>query len=326
MDLIKTALQAQAFAAGKNKYNITKWVYPLDLSTNPAFSGNKVVFFINVATNSKSTKAGLAGNKYELWGIPESDQYKVTGQALGKLAGEAGGFAGVPVASKMQRLSTAIALYIPNALMQATSVSWDEEDTSSVMNEMLDAGSKALGAPSEDGVVGGVKQAGNVVGSTVSAGAQAGMAKSFENAKRAQKILRVTPGNSKKELLFSAVNYRTFEFNYQFSPKSTEEAENVMNIIRTFKHHMLPEYAGEAKAFYIYPSEFNVKYYMGDAENKYIEKQMTAVLEGVSVDYTPNGQFNTFENGMPQQINLALRFKELSTPSKETSPYDSHGV
>ena len=93
-----------------------------------------------------------------------------------------------------------------------------------------------------------------------------------------------------------------------------------------FKHHMLPEFKDEAKFLYIYPSEFNIKYYKGSDENKYIEKQMTAVLTRVNVDYTPNGQFNTFANGMPTQINLTLSFRELSVPTKETSPYDAHGV
>jgi hypothetical protein len=120
--------------------------------------------------------------------------------------------------------------------------------------------------------------------------------------------------------------YNNIDFNYQFAPKSEKEAKVVMNIIRMFKHHMLPEYADDAKSMYIYPSEFNVKYYKGTEENVHIEKQITAVLQSVGVDYTPNGQFNTFKNGMPQQINLTLRFKELSTPSKETSPFDAHGV
>jgi hypothetical protein len=35
------------------------------------------------------------------------------------------------------------------------------------------------------------------------------------------------------------------------------------------------------------------------------------------VNYSPNGQFTAFENGMPTQINVTLTFKELATLTKE---------
>lgn len=307
-----------------NNYKFETLTYPEDLSVNPAFSGNKVVFFINVASASKITQAGAANKKYELWEIPESDQVKVTGQETAQAVQESTGTD--IIATKMMRLSSAIALYIPNSLIQGTTVSWDEEDMSSVAGEMLDAATKGATQDNPNTPEADTKGFWSTVGDTAKAGAESASAKVLANMKKTQRIARVTPGNSKKELLFSAVNFRSFDFNYQFTPKSESEAENVMNIIRMFKHHMLPEFANETKSIYIYPSEFNVKYYKGDTENQYIEKQMTAVLEGVNVDYTPNGQFNTFANGMPQQINLSLRFKELSMPSKETSPYDGHGV
>jgi hypothetical protein len=327
-----------------NDYKIESFVYPEDLGSNLAYSENKVLFFINVAAGSKLVKKDVGENKYELWDVPESDQVNFVGKATAEAV--------VPESlakTKMQRLSVAIALYVPNALVQGTTVGWDEEDLTSVAGEMLDSATKnttlgdagvaagtvaALAAVGglvggkRGAVVGGVLGIGSgLVGSgSAGAGAEAGSAAALRASARAQRTLRQTPGNSKKELLFSSVNFRTFDFNYQFAPKSPKEAENVMNIIRMFKHHMLPEFTSETKSIYIYPSEFNVKYYKGNKENPYIEKQMTAILEGVNVDYTPNGQFNTFANGMPQQINLSLRFKELSTPSKETSPYDSHGV
>lgn len=317
-------------ASTLTNYNISSFVYPLDLVSNPAFSGNKVVFFINVASASKLVQANVEGKKYELWDIPESDQVKVTGgEAAAALAPESA----IPViATKMQRLSTAIALYIPNSVVQGTSVGWDEEDLTSVMGDVLDAGTKALTQANENANAATDKAnaandgANGTISSVISAGVSSASAKVLANMKRTQRIARVTPGNSKKELLFNSVNFRTFDFNYQFTPKSRDEAANVMNIIRIFKHHMLPEYANASKSIYIYPSEFNVKYYKGNRENEYIEKQMTAVLEAVNIDYTPNGQFNTFVNGMPQQINLTLRFKELSVPTKETSPFDAHGV
>jgi len=89
-----------------------------------------------------------------------------------------------------------------------------------------------------------------------------------------------------------------------------------------FRYHMLPEYFDKTNFMYIYPSEFDVKYYSGDKENEHLEKQMTAVLTSCSINYTPDGQFNTFSNGMPTKIRMQLQFKELAVPTKETSPFD----
>jgi hypothetical protein len=89
---------------------------------------------------------------------------------------------------------------------------------------------------------------------------------------------------------------------------------------------MLPEYFDANQYLYIYPSEFEVKYYIKEKENELLEKYATAVLTSMNINYTPNGQFMTFADGMPTHINLDLRFKELSTPTKETSPSDKVGV
>jgi hypothetical protein len=36
----------------------------------------------------------------------------------------------------------------------------------------------------------------------------------------------------------------------------------------------------------------------------------------MSVNYTPNGAFNTFDDGMPTQINVQLAFLELAILTK----------
>jgi hypothetical protein len=155
---------------------------------------------------------------------------------------------------------------------------------------------------------------------------KAAVSKLLNGMSYVQKATGITPGNAKAEQLFKGVDFRTFNLEYQFTPKSEDEAKAVLDIIRLFRYHMLPEFYDDASFLYIYPSEFEVKYYKGDKENEFLEKQMTAVLTNCNINYTPNGQFNTFENGMPTQINMNLTFKELSKPDKSTSPYDRSGV
>ena len=123
--------------------------------------------------------------------------------------------------------------------------------------------------------------------------------------------------NPKKEQAFKNVDFRTFSFDYQFAPKSATEAENVLNIIRSFKYHMHPEFKDTTGFLYIYPSEFDIVYYKGTQENLNIHRHTSCVLTEMNVNYTPNGIFSTFANGMPTQINITLTFKELMLLSKE---------
>jgi hypothetical protein len=48
-----------------------------------------------------------------------------------------------------------------------------------------------------------------------------------------------------------------------------------------------------------------------------INRHTSCVLTDLSVDYSPNGQFTSFSDGMPTQINISLVFKELATLTKE---------
>jgi hypothetical protein len=123
--------------------------------------------------------------------------------------------------------------------------------------------------------------------------------------------------NPKKEQVFKGVDFRTFSFDYQFFPRSAEEAKNVLNIIQEFKYHMHPEFKDSNNFIYIYPSEFDVVYYQGGAENSNLHRHTSCVLTEMNVNYTPNGNFNTFANGMPTQINVTMSFRELALLTKD---------
>ena len=80
---------------------------------------------------------------------------------------------------------------------------------------------------------------------------------------------------------------------------------------------MHPEFKDSGSFLYVYPSEFDITYFHNNKENLNIHRHTSCVLTELSVNYTPNGQYATFENGMPTQINLQLTFKELGLITKE---------
>lgn len=121
--------------------------------------------------------------------------------------------------------------------------------------------------------------------------------------------------NPFREQVFRNVETRTFQFDYKFLPRSETEAANIQNIIKQFKFHMHPEISGGG-LFYIYPSTFDIAYYFKGKQNNNLHKISTCVLENLSIDYGGQG-WNTFSDGMPTEINMRLKFRELEVLTKE---------
>lgn len=217
-----------------------------------------------------------------------------------------------------KRLKTAIALHIPNQLNIRYSTNYEAEDTlafqatEDIMRALGDGGGASTsGATSK--LATGLKNGGSVATDVI---ANVGMSKVPGGA--AMSAVTGLAANPKKEQVFKGVDYRTFMFDYQFFPRDEKEAQNVMEIIRQFKYHMHPEFKqGSNNYLYIYPSEFDISYYTNGEENLNLHRHTSCVLYEMNVNYTPNGQFTSFANGMPTQINIQLGFRELGLLHKD---------
>jgi hypothetical protein len=136
-----------------------------------------------------------------------------------------------------------------------------------------------------------------------------------ETAVQAGKLAAKVATNPFKEVLFEAVNFRTFGFSYTFLPKSLSEVYNVKRIIDLFKFHMHPELSKDG-LFYIYPSEFDIQYYFQGRQNDFLHKISTCVLTDMSVNYG-NEYFSSFRDGEPTEIRMNLTFQETELMTKE---------
>jgi hypothetical protein len=329
------------FKEGGDGYEVRNHMYPSDLLNDQrTYGGNYVVFYINVAVDSKLAKT--PGTKFVNETTPR-DRGDLVGQnlstnqligtnvalnAAGATIGSALGFGavsgtvaalsvvGATVTAKtaasatraQKRLKTAIALHVPNQLQIRYGVQYSEEDTAAFA--MAAAGGeelmKALTSGGKDSNVTGV--AGAIISNiALSKGP-------FAAANSAATGLAANP---KKEQVFKSVDFRTFQFDYQFFPRDPKEAENVMRIIQEFKYHMHPEFKDDNNFVYIYPSEFDIFYYQDGRENLNLHRHTSCVMTDMTVNYTPNGTFTTFDNGMPTQINVVMSFRELALLTKD---------
>ena len=146
-----------------------------------------------------------------------------------------------------------------------------------------------------------------------------------------------TVQNPSIELLYYSTPLRSFNFDFQFTPRSSKEAEEVLEIIRLFKFHAAPEILKDSSGrFLVPPSEFDIKFYYNGAENLNIPRITTCVLQSVSVNYAPNG-FSAYElvdspiaeyggTGMPVAIRMSLQFQETQVITKELLDKDKRDV
>ena len=121
--------------------------------------------------------------------------------------------------------------------------------------------------------------------------------------------------NPNMELLFDAPTIRAFKFQFKMTPRNRREAEQIKLIIRAFKRNMAPKAKGgtekESGWFLKTPNVFELRYRTGNMDHKYLHKFKQCLLTDISVNYTGDGVYSTYEDGSPVSYLMDLSFKEL---------------
>ena len=121
--------------------------------------------------------------------------------------------------------------------------------------------------------------------------------------------------NPNMELLFDAPTIRAFKFQFKMTPRNRREAEQIRLIIRAFKRNMAPKAKGGTEKengwFLKSPNVFELRYRTGNMNHNYLHKFKQCFLTDVSVNYTGDGVYSTYEDGSPVSYLMDLSFKEL---------------
>lgn len=121
--------------------------------------------------------------------------------------------------------------------------------------------------------------------------------------------------NNNLELLFNGPMLRSFTFNFKLTPRSQSEAIIIKDMIRYFKKSMAPALS-KAQLFLLAPNVFKISYvYTGkgniETEHPYLNRIKVAALRDISVNYTPDGNYMTYQDGSMTQYELNLTFGEI---------------
>ena len=137
--------------------------------------------------------------------------------------------------------------------------------------------------------------------------------------------------NPLQEQQLTGVPFRSWDFTFDFFPKTRQEAKKVNEIIYFFRSSMLPDaYTASYKdltgqggggkdkgdvdnnASYLnYPYIFNIRF-EGPLGNK-IDGFLPAVCANAQVDYAGGQKFSTHNDGQPMHLQLTLNFLEIQT-------------
>jgi len=206
-----------------------------------------------------------------------------------------------------------VMLPIQPTISDSNGVSWGENS----MN--------ALEAAAGAAALAGIMQGAEGIGKSIEAiakgirknkdGAIAGLAAGFASqaAGGNQGFLTRATGailNNNLELLFQGPALRSFTFTFSMSARYKEESEEIRKIIRFFKQGMSVK-RSKGDLFLKSPNIFDIQYYNKNEEHRYINKIKTCALQNCVVNYTPAGNYATYEDGAMTQYDMTLTFGEI---------------
>ena len=130
-----------------------------------------------------------------------------------------------------------------------------------------------------------------------------------------QDLLTRTTGaiaNPNMELLFNGPDLRTFSFQFLLAPRSQEEAKTIIQILRFFKQGMAP-IRTKSRLFLKSPHTFQLSYRNSKGQDhKYLNKFKECALANFGVNYTPNGNYSTYEDGVMTAYQMTMTYRELN--------------
>ena len=208
-----------------------------------------------------------------------------------------------------------VVLPIPSGISDTTSVTWGQGELDAAQAELAKVALSGITQGGE-GFISGIEEAAKKVAENTGDIKVAAAAAFADSAVGVRGLLTRTTGaviNPNMELLFNAPTLRPFSFRFKMSARNKDEAQTIINIIRFFRQGMSPQRTA-SNIFLKSPHTFKIRYLhrgQNGEEHKYIGKIKECALQNFTVDYTPEGQYATFYDGVMVSYEINMQFTEL---------------
>lgn len=120
--------------------------------------------------------------------------------------------------------------------------------------------------------------------------------------------------NPHLSVMFQGVQLRPHSFRWLLAPENPADSAQIKKIISKLRQYALPNFFSDTTAMFTYPKMVTVNFYpwAEKAETKndfYPIKQ--CLIEGISVNYAPNGIPSFFRDGNPTMVEIEVRLYEI---------------
>ena len=209
-----------------------------------------------------------------------------------------------------------VILPVPGGIQDTNSVQWSGQNMNAIEAE--------LARLALSGITGGAneffstlkQQADAIAKNNSEVGTAAAAAFAGAASGTGGQLLTRTTGaviNPNLELLFSGPALRTFSFQFKLNARERLESKEIVKIIRFFKQGSAAQ-KSKSHLFLKSPHTFQIQYLHRGPEGKpnpFMNKIKECALQSVAVNYTPEGNYATFDDGAMTSYELTLQFSEL---------------
>lgn len=230
-----------------------------------------------------------------------------------------------------RRTSTLITLYMPPQVKNITGAEYESTE----MSPLTTTAAASIGAMLRDDIDMGdipVASAGKAI---VKKMAELIEEFGFGGASDQLQLSTGIAIGDRMEFVFKNPKKRAFPFQFDFYPKSEKEAQEVHQIIQTFRKHMLPTTMSQnslkSNPIFKVPNQFNIEYFYKDNVNSFLNKIGNCYLTDCDITYggdrytaftassTKRNSDNTGgePGASPTEIHMTLNFQEMDIITHE---------
>ena len=206
-----------------------------------------------------------------------------------------------------------VILPVPTSVNSTNQTSWDQGTMTAAQMAMANIVNKGLG---DEGLTGAAKEAQEAMNQakTDSAATKKALGSFFtQQLTGVSGMLARTTGmvqNPNMELIFKGPQMRAFSFSWKMSPRDEKESLVIAKIIRTFKQSMAPKKT-EGGLFLKSPNIYQITFQQGKDTHKFLPKMKECALTNCAVNFTPDGNYMTYDNSAMVALEMSLSFQEM---------------
>ena len=229
--------------------------------------------------------------------------------------------------SKKGSIIGSVVLPVPSSVNSSNKTSWDQGT--------MTAAQMAMANVVKTGLTGSLGDAAGEAGAAIEQAQSSGadlkesLGSFFtEQLTGVTDMLSRTTGmvqNPNMELLFKGPSMRAFSFSWKMSPRDEKESVEIAKIIRMFKQSMAPQKT-KAGLFLKSPNIYQLSFQQGTKPHKFLPRMKECALTDCAVNFTPDGNYMTYDNTAMVALEMSLSFQEMEPIYNNDMSHDDDSI